>query len=68
MGSIVSDLAAALQALELDWQTAQDSWRDEVGRSFEREHLTPLLLQGRATLAALEGLDRVIDQARRQIR
>lgn len=55
-----------LKDLLIAWQRAQDSWRDPVSRAFEKRRLAPLDIQIRATMTAMEKIEKSLDQARRE--
>jgi hypothetical protein len=42
-----------LRVIDSIWHQTQQSWRDDMGRHFERAHWTPLLAESRAYLGAL---------------
>jgi hypothetical protein len=59
------DLAAAegLGQLAGAWQQAEQHWHDDVARRFGTHHVTPLLSEARAHLAALRRLLDVLEAA-----
>jgi hypothetical protein len=56
------------QAFELRWRDTRSVWDDAVQRTFEREHLEPIMNQVGAAQSELERLLQVIAQARRNVR
>jgi hypothetical protein len=59
------DLAAAegLGQLAGAWQQTEHHWHDDVARQFGTYHVTPLLSEARAHLAALQRLLDVLEAA-----
>jgi hypothetical protein len=55
-----------LKDLLIAWQRAQDSWRDPVSRAFEKNRIAPLDKQIRATMTAMEKIEKSLDQAKRE--
>jgi hypothetical protein len=66
--SALATLKSSQQAFELRWRYTRSVWDDAVQRTFEHEHLEPILSQVEAAQSELERLLRVIAQARRNVR
>ena len=55
-----------LKDLMIAWQRSQETWRDPVSRAFEKVRLSPLDVRIRATMSAMEKIEKSLDQARRE--
>ena len=56
-------LIQAAKKLMADWQQAQEAWRDDNCRQFDKKYMTPLELSIRAAAQALERMDALLDSA-----
>jgi hypothetical protein len=58
-------LRRACSDLVVRWQGTRTAWHDEVSEKFEENHLKPLVAKLRRAEAALEQMDVVLHQVRR---
>lgn len=59
-------LTRAAKRLRDQWLMTKEHWRDENSRTFERDHLDPLAPAITLTLAAVQRLAEVLEQAERE--
>ena len=65
VGTGHAKLKRAGRELLAEWDLVSRTWRDEVGRRFEKEHLEPILARIRAAGEAMGHMDGVINSVRR---
>ena len=58
-------LTRAAKQLRDRWSETKEQWNDQNRRDFERNHLEPLAPEITLTLAAVQRLAEVLEQARR---
>jgi hypothetical protein len=58
-------LIQAAKKLMMDWRQAQQEWRDDNSRQFDKKYMTPLELTVRAATSAMERMDTMLDSAQR---
>jgi hypothetical protein len=58
-------LIQAAKQLMRDWQQAQEAWRDENCRQFDKKYMAPLELTIRSAASAMERMDAMLDSAQR---
>ena len=58
-------LANAMKTLQAQWNVAGEKWRDTVRTEFAEKHYEPLVARMQGVLAAMDRLDNVLAQARR---
>ncbi len=58
-------LQGALKELRARWDQAKAKWDDPMSREFEKRYLAPLEPRVRSTLSAMEKMDSILAQARR---
>jgi hypothetical protein len=58
-------LQGALKDLRARWEQTKAKWDDPMSREFEKRYLAPLEPRVRNTLAAMEKMDSVLVQAKR---
>ena len=59
-------LADALESLEEAWREASDYWDDETARSFEENHLRPLIRNCSAALETTAQLREILLKSHRE--
>ena len=52
--------------LMIAWRRTNERWRDPVSRAFEKNRLEPIELRIRSTVGAMEKIESMIAQARRE--
>ena len=52
--------------LMIAWRRTSERWKDPVSRAFEKKRLEPVALRIRATVGAMEKIESMIAQARRE--
>ena len=52
--------------LMIAWRRTNERWRDPVARAFEKRRLDPVELRIRSTVGAMEKIESMIGQARRE--
>jgi len=57
-------LVQAAKKLMADWQQAQEAWRDENCRQFDKKYMAPLESSIRAAALAMERMEAMLDGAR----
>jgi len=62
-----SKLALALKQLDIKWNASTDSWRDATSKSFHKDHLEPIMPEGKQTLEAIGRLAEVLSRAARDV-
>ncbi|MHC4429329.1 MAG: hypothetical protein ACYS0D_12135 [Planctomycetota bacterium] len=58
-------LHGALKELRARWDQAKAKWDDPMSRDFEKRYLSPLEPRVRSTVTAMEKMDAILAQARR---
>jgi hypothetical protein len=58
-------LQGALKELRARWDEARARWDDPMSRDFEKRYLDPLEPTVRNTISAMEKMDAILAQARR---
>ncbi len=58
-------LQGALKELRAHWDQARTKWDDPMSREFEKRYLAPLEPMVRNTISALDKMDTILAQARR---
>ena len=58
-------LQGALKELRARWDEAKAKWDDPMSREFEKRYLAPLEPVVRNTVSAMEKMDAILAQARR---
>ena len=58
-------LQGALKELRARWDEAKAKWDDPMSREFEKRYLAPLEPTVRNTVSAMEKMDAILAQARR---
>ena len=56
-------LLQAAKKLMADWQRAQEGWRDENGRQFDKNYMVPLEASIRAAVLAMERVGNLLENA-----
>ena len=56
-------LIQAAKNLIMEWQHAQEAWRDDNCRQFDKKYMAPLESSIRAATQALERMDTMLDSA-----
>ena len=59
-------LTRSAKKLRDHWLEAKDHWNDQNSREFEKNHLAPLAPEITMTLAAVQRLAEVLEQAERE--
>jgi len=59
-------LGKAMKELLMHWEETKQVWNDPVSRTFEQEHLVPLTMDLRTTIAAMGQMALVLDNIRRE--
>jgi hypothetical protein len=59
-------LTRAAKKLRDQWLATQEHWSDQNQRDFERNHLNPIAPEITLTLAAVQRLAEVLEQAERE--
>ena len=59
-------LQQSLKSLSQKWEQTRLTWNDKVRKDFEDEHVKPLLDTAVSTVAAMERLGRILDQATKE--
>lgn len=65
MSGLANRLHGLLQELRADWEQTRPYWADAKALEFEQRFLQPLTQEVNQTLAALEALERLLRQIRR---
>ncbi len=58
-------LPGALKELRAHWDQARTKWDDPMSREFEKRYLAPLEPMVRNTISAMDKMDTILAQARR---
>ena len=58
-------LQGALKELRAQWDQARTKWDDPMSREFEKRYLAPLEPIVRNTISAMDKMDAILAQARR---
>ena len=58
-------LQGALKELRAHWDQARTKWDDPMSREFEKRYLAPLEPMVRNTISAMDKMDTILAQARR---
>jgi hypothetical protein len=56
-------LIEAAKRLMADWQQAQEAWRDENCRQFDKKYMSPLESSIRAAATAMERVEIILESA-----
>lgn len=67
LASGASKLALAVKQLDIKWQAAEETWRDQTARQFHKECIEPLTPKVKETLEALGRLAEVLSRASRDV-
>lgn len=59
-------LGKAMKELLMHWEETKQAWNDPVSRAFEQEHLVPLTMDLKTTIAAMGQMALVLDNVRRE--
>jgi hypothetical protein len=59
-------LTRSASKLREQWLATQEHWNDQMRRDFERNHLEPLAPEITLTLAAIQRLGELLEQAERE--
>ena len=59
-------LQQSTRELTLKWQNTRDRWDDDVRRQFQERYLEPIEPKVRAALSAMNDMQDLVQQARRQ--
>ncbi len=59
-----SRLMAIAKEISLQWEAAQDSWKDGKSQEFDRKYMEQLLLHIEKAVAVCEKLDKIITKVR----
>jgi hypothetical protein len=59
-------LTRAAKSLRDQWLDTKDHWNDQNRRDFERNHLEPIAPEITLTLAAIQRLSELLEQAERE--
>jgi hypothetical protein len=55
-------LANALKALKLEWESTENVWRDQVRKDFAETYFEPLVTRLASVLTAMDRMDQALGQ------
>lgn len=67
LASGAAKLALAVKQLDIKWEIAAESWKDQTSRQFHEECIEPLRPKVKETLEALGRLAEVLSRAARDV-